>query len=153
MSNKERKRLRLEKMRAASEKQRLEHEQLGKQREKEALAETGKKNKKRNIIYSAVIIALVVGAYSAYSYYSKPGSFNDFAKCLSDKGAVMYGADWCKYTQEQRAMFGKSFKHVESRDYTEGPDIKITPTWVIDGKLYERVQSFEHLSALTGCEI
>ena len=64
----------------------------------------------------------------------------------------MYGADGCMYSQAQRTMFGKSFKYLDYEDYTKGPSIKITPTWIINGERYERVQSFERLSALTDCK-
>ena len=66
----------------------------------------------------------------------------------------MYGAiDWCHYTQEQAGMFGNSFKYITYKDYQERTDIKKTPTWEINGLLYENVQSFERLSALTGCPL
>ena len=65
---------------------------------------------------------------------------------------MIYGADFCKYTAEQKAMFGKSEKHLNYKDYTERQDIKITPTWIVNGQKYERVQSFEKLSELTGCK-
>ena len=67
---------------------------------------------------------------------------------------VMYGAmEWCKYTQGQRAMFGKSFKYINYHEFTELPGISKTPTWVINGKWYENAQSFDKLSGLTGCKI
>ena len=61
----------------------------------------------------------------------------------------MYGEDWCTNTQGQKAMFGKSFKYI---DYQVKTDLRIRPTWVIDENTYETVQSFQRLSALTGCE-
>ncbi|MBI2646852.1 hypothetical protein HYW99_00055 [Candidatus Woesearchaeota archaeon] len=106
------------------------------------------------------LIAIIVGlillttiVYSIYSY-TKPGKYDKFAKCLTDKGAVMYGAmDWCKFTQAQKAMFGKSFEYIDYRDYNELSGIKKTPTWVINGAWHENVQSFEKLTSLTGCEV
>ena len=66
----------------------------------------------------------------------------------------MYGAiDWCKYTQGQAHMFGKSFKYINYHDESELPEIKTRPTWVINGKWYEKVQSFETLSSVTGCPL
>ena len=71
------------------------------------------KNLKKFSIVAAIII-LIVGAVSfvAISYANSAGPYDKFAKCLSDKGAIMYGATWCKYTAEQKAMFGKSFKYL-----------------------------------------
>ena len=113
-----------------------------------------KKKKTKLIIYSVVfIIIILIGSLIAYSSFG-PSYYDDFAKCLSEKGAVMYGAiNWCKYTQAQAAMFGRSFKYINYHDEKELPDLKVRPTWVINGKWYETVQSFETLSEATGCKI
>ena len=66
----------------------------------------------------------------------------------------MYGAmDWCKFTQGQKAMFGRSFKHINYHEFDELPGIKTTPTWVINGEWHENVQTFDKLAALTGCRV
>ena len=83
----------------------------------------------------------------------KPGYYDNFAKCLSEKGAVMYGADFCQYSHAQKGMFGKSFKFINYKDFSKNPNVKTTPTWVINGRLIERVQSFDRLAELTGCSI
>lgn len=103
-----------------------------------------------------VVIGILMLAIITYSVYSasRPSAYDDFAKCLNEKGAVMYGAmDWCKYTQAQKAMFGYSFKYLNYHNFDELKDIKVTPTWVINGQRYENVQSFEKLSAITGCKL
>lgn len=104
-----------------------------------------------------VIVAIV--AILALVRASTPGQYDNFATCLNENGAVMYGAmGWCKYTQGQKAMFGKSFKYINYKEFTEYPkeqygDIKKTPTWIINGKVYENTQSFERLEELTGCTV
>ena len=105
-------------------------------------------------IIGAVIVLVAISAIG-FAFYNaqKPGLHDGFAQCLSEKGAVMYGASWCQYSQAQRGMFGKSFKYVDYRDFTEGPDIRFTPTWVIGGKKLEKVQSFDSLAQATGCRI
>ena len=54
-------------------------------------------------------------------------------------------------------MFGNSGKYL---DYVKCADnerlcnekgVKITPTWEINGKMYEQVQSFDTLASLSGC--
>ena len=130
-----------EESRRTQEEQNLRQEQLrleGKKRTK----------KKRTIITVATIIFLLTVAMITYAALS-PGKYDKFAKCLTEKGAVMYGENWCKYTNAQKGMFGKSFKYI---DYKQTSDLKVRPTWVIDGKRYETVQSFQRLSALTGCK-
>lgn len=100
---------------------------------------------------SALLVFLIV--YGVYSY-AKPGPYDNFAKCITGKGAVVYGAlSWCKYTQAQKAMFGNSFKYLNYKEHTEMPGIKKTPTWIINGMWYENVQSIDKLSQVTGCEI
>ena len=78
---------------------------------------------------------------------------DNFAKCLTDKGAVMYGASFCKYTHAQKGMFGNSIRFIDSRDFSEDLNVKKTPTWLINGKYYENMQSFDKLTAITGCVI
>ncbi|MBI4447848.1 hypothetical protein HY643_02615 [Candidatus Woesearchaeota archaeon] len=95
-----------------------------------------------------MIIIAVIGSLTAYFVLS-PGKYDDFAKCLTEKGAVMYGENWCKYTQAQKGMFGRSFKYV---NYVQKTGLRLRPTWVINGETYETVQSFEKLSELTGCK-
>ena len=65
----------------------------------------------------------------------------------------MYGAPWCKYTAGQKAMFGNSMKLIDYQDFTEDSNVKITPTWLINGAYYQNVQTFDRLSALTGCSL
>jgi len=112
-----------------------------------------KTSKLKVILWAAFIIIILAVSYSAYSL-TRPGPLDGFAKCLTEKGAVMYGAmDWCKYTQAQRGMFGNSFKYIDYHEHTELPGIRKTPTWVIDGKWYENAQSFDVLAQATGCKL
>src|SRR3989338_6664528 len=151
-SKKDIERLRKEKQRAEAEKQRQEH--LERERNLAEHKHSQKQKRKKTLIIAGSILATIILAISAYAAMRAltPGTWDNFAKCLSDKGVVMYGAlSWCKYTQEQAGMFGKSFKYLNYKDHTELPGIKKTPTWVIDGKWYENVQSFQTLAAATGC--
>jgi hypothetical protein len=133
---------------------RLKQEQRNVEREQALqakLAAAG--SRKRKLLWAfgslAVIIIIIAGVA-----FAMPGKLDKFATCLTDKGAVMYGAiEWCHYTQDQAGMFGKSFKLVNYQDYRDLPGIKKTPTWQINGALYENVQSLERLSALTGCPL
>ena len=153
LTKREKRRLRLEKLRHQSQESQKEHEQ--KLEQQKQLQEQSKSSKSKFYIIGA-IIGVIILATVVYSLYSlnKSGPYDNFAKCLSEKGAVMYGAmDWCKYTQAQKAMFGKSFKYLNYHEFNELPGIKKTPTWVINGAWYENVQAFEKLAALTGCKL
>ena len=101
-----------------------------------------------------VVIVLIVGGIGfSYINSKKPGPLDDFAKCLTEKGAVMYGASWCQYTQAQKRMFGNSMKFIDYRDFSENPEVKTTPTWFINGQKYEKTQSLDRLAAVTGCSL
>lgn len=153
LTKREKRRLRLDKLRQQSQESQKEYEQkLEQQRQ---IQEQNKGSKSKYYVIAAVISigVLSIIAYSVYSI-NKPGQYDNFAKCLTEKGAVMYGAlDWCKYTQAQKAMFGKSFKFINYHEFQNLPGIKKTPTWVINGAWYENVQPFDKLAALTGCKL
>ena len=108
------------------------------------------------LLISIVFILLVltgIGIGVGFVNANKPGLVDDFAKCLTEKGAVMYGAPLCKYTAGQKAMFGNSMRLIDYRDFTKDPNVEITPTWLINGAYYQNVQTFDRLSALTGCPL
>jgi glutaredoxin len=104
-------------------------------------------------------ILIVIGvAYSSISgYFVKPNISDDFAKCLTSKGAVMYGTEGCPHCKEQKEMFGESFKYVNyvecSKNLALCEQMGVTgyPTWIINGVQYSGAQSLEKLSELTGC--
>ena len=154
LTKREKRKLRLEKLRHQSHEAQKEYEhEIGQQ--KQMQEHHAKSPKSRYYIILAAIVAIVI-AIAGYSVYSagKPGPYDNFAKCLSEKGAVMYGAmGWCKYTQAQKGMFGKSFRYINYHEYQDLPGIKKTPTWVISGAWHENVQPFDRLAALTGCKL
>ena len=154
LSKREKRNLKLDKLRQESQVAQKEYEQRLEQ-QKQFQEHKIKSSKSKYYILASVILAAII-SIAAYSVYSikKPGPYDNFAKCLNEKGAVMYGAmGWCHFTQGQRAMFGKSFKYINYHEFNELQGIKKTPTWVINGQWYENVQSFEKLSALTECRI
>jgi hypothetical protein len=61
-----------------------------------------------------------------------------FAKCLTEKGWTMYGAEWCGHCKDQKALFGDSFQYIK---YVECPNntqlcldkgINGYPTWRVE---------------------
>lgn len=114
------------------------------------------KNHKKILIISivSIVFVLIVGGIG-FSYMNtlKPAALDGFAQCLTDKGAIMFGSSSCQYTHAQQGMFGNSARFIDSRDFTKDPNIKITPTWLINGDYYENVQTFDRLASLTGCEL
>lgn len=85
---------------------------------------------------------------------------DDFAKCLTAKGGVMYGATWCPHCQKVKADFGASFKYI---NYVECPldpkkcldqGVSSYPTWKFaDGAKLEGEESLAKISEVSGCPL
>ena len=119
----------------------------------------GKINLRKYFIFVVIVLIVIFSSFTIYSYMKKPGQYDEFAKCLTEKGVVVYGNDYCQYTNQQLNFFGKSKKYlnyvkcIDNKKLCDEKGIGITPTWEIDGKMYEQTQNFEQLSTLSGCEI
>lgn len=85
------------------------------------------------------------------------------AEHLTAQNAVMYGAFWCPYCEEQKELFGRAVKdlpYVECDPEGENAqpqlcrdkDIAGYPTWEINGEFYQGAQSLEELARLSGFE-
>ena len=116
--------------------------------------------KKKKAVWSiGILIVIVLGIWGIYNNQASPGEYDDFAVCLTEQGAKIYGTDWCSFCKQQKDMFGKSFKYVNyvncdfNKDECSSEGIQGYPTWKIDGEAYSGVQQFQRLSALTGCEL
>src|SRR3989338_3901688 len=77
----------------------------------------------------------------------------------SEKKLINLKKYFCQYTIKQLNFFGKSkdylnyVKCIDNPGVCEGKKVSITPTWEINGKMYEQVQTFEQLSAYSGCAL
>jgi len=111
------------------------------------------------LLIIGIVIVIGIVYYSISGYFVKTDNLDDFAKCLTSKGTVLYGAELCGHCKQQKEMFGESFKYV---NYVECPEnqalcnqkgITGYPTWIINGMPYPGVQPFEKLKELTGCSV
>ena|SRR3989338_4799052 len=118
-----------------------------------------KKSVKKYIMFSILLLAVIIVSYTFYVRSQRTGSYDEFAKCLTATGAVVYGNDFCQYTGKQLNWFGKSEQYLsyvkcaESEELCDNKGVKTTPTWEINGSMYEGVQSFEKLAEVSGCKI
>lgn len=55
------------------------------------------------ILILVIILVLITGCSETVI------TTDDFAKCLTEKGAKMYGTSWCGHCKNQKALFGDSF--------------------------------------------
>ena len=121
---------------------------------------------KKNILTWIIIVGAIVLSIGLLVYQNlKPGQYDEFAKCLKDKGAIFWGAFWCPHCQNQKKIFGNSAKllpYVEcslpsgksqTQECTD-KEIKGYPTWEFaDGSREVRVMSPKELAEKTGCAI
>ncbi len=105
-----------------------------------------------------MIVVISVSVYLSSGTMAQDGHYDEFAQCLTERGAVMYGAEWCRYCKRQKEMFGSSFEFI---NYVECPEdqqicdqegVKGYPTWIINGEVYRGLQDFSTLATATGCE-
>ena len=116
---------------------------------------------KKEYLIGALIIAILISfiAFTKVTEDTTPGKYDDFAKCLTDKGAVLYGTDLCSQCKNQEKMFGKSFRNINFIDCKDNIDaclaagIRIYPTWTFNSQTYEGIKYLGTLAEITGCEI
>ena len=98
---------------------------------------------------------------------SDKNKLDDFARCLTDKKAAMYGAFYCEHCKEQKDLFGDAAQYLpyvecvekgtrKITDQCKALGIRRTPTWIfeqsgdrVDGK----VLSLQELSQKSGCPL
>ena len=96
---------------------------------------------------------------------SESNTLDTFAKCLADKKTTMYGSFLCAHCDDQKKLFGSSFRYVPyvecsvrgSRQMTFpciAAQIRYTPTWIFaDNERRTGLQPLKDLSAKTGCTL
>ncbi len=116
-------------------------------------------------LFLLFIGGLVFSANITGYFASEPGKYDDFAKCLTEKGAKIYGAYWCPHCQDQKSDFGSSWKYVDyvECDLGNGQGQKQVcteagvsgyPTWIFaDGSSLSGEQSFSTLAKKTLCNL
>ncbi len=111
-----------------------------------------------SVVAIAAVAVLVVFSLSATG---KVSAKDGFAKCLSEKGVVMYGASWCSHCTNQKKAFGSSWQFVtyvecatatgQSEACTDA-GVLAYPTWFFsDGSKREGELTLQQLSQLSGC--
>lgn len=130
---------------------------------KEPIIEFLKKSPALLAIMAIAILGVAVAAFVLSQSAQEPvypeGALDNFAKCMTQNGAAMYGASWCSHCQEQKALFGSSFQYIKFVDCEESPDLctaaGITgfPTWIINGEKHMGTKPLDILAVYSGCEL
>jgi hypothetical protein len=112
-------------------------------------------------ITGLIAIGLIV---VALTQERTPSPYAPLAKCLTEKGAKMYGTWWCSHCERQKLMFGSAFADVnyvecspnrtrETAQACLDDGIKGFPTWrFADGTELNGEQEPETLAQKAGCE-
>lgn len=113
------------------------------------------KSKKNTLITWIIIIAVIIlGIVLATRSPNQSSVPEEIAQCIGEN-SMLYVQLGCTHCETQKQMFGDNYKSLNIIDCFYERDkcqnIKATPTWLIDGKYYEGVQSIERLQNLTGC--
>jgi hypothetical protein len=120
----------------------------------------------RTTIIIIVVIAVIVAGALAYRY-KHDHQYDAFAKCLKDRGLIMYGAYWCPHCADQKALFLGAAKYLpyhecgvqgdsrQENDSCKDAGIKKFPTWQFPptGERIEGDLSLEALSDRSGCPL
>jgi hypothetical protein len=109
------------------------------------------------ITWTLIVVAVLMAAVLIYGLWPRPSPYIGFAKCLTAKGVVMYGTDFCEHCQAQKRAFGTAFKEVAyiNCDYSRTcAELGIAgyPTWILaNGSRMLGEQPLFELAASTGC--
>ena len=126
------------------------------------------KKSHKGIWIIGLIIVIVVVLFFLLTKKSSGASQSEidtFTKCITEKGAVMYGAFWCPHCARTKKMFGSSFKYVkyvecDPRGDNEQSELCISKgidkydTWEFaDGSRLVSEPTFAQLGENTGCPV
>lgn len=114
----------------------------------------------------AIIAAVIIGIAVLFWFVwrvGEPGgnaSVTALAQCLAERGAVMYGAEWCSHCQNQKNMFGDAFKYISYVECPKNPaqclaaGINGYPTWTFPGGVrLEGEQELKKLAEAGECAL
>lgn len=121
-----------------------------------------------------VIVVVIVGIIVLSWFVLHGGESGEntpvaaLAQCLAQKGATVYGAEWCPHCQNQKNMFGEAFKYISYVECPKNPaqclaaGITGYPTWtfpstnsgqVANGSRLEGEQELGKLAEASGCAL
>jgi len=102
------------------------------------------------LIAAAILLILVFWPHHVAGQQS-------LARCLTDKGVTMYGADTCEACQNQKKILGEDFKNIKYVNceffYNECRKMNIAtyPVWTFGERKLLGTQTRSALAAFAGC--
>jgi len=118
------------------------------------------KIEKKHLYFMVAILVVFALGFWTYHSITSPGKYDDFAKCLTEKGFVMAGTDWCSNCQNQKGYFGKSFKFIDYKNcdinkaWCQENGVNRYPTWILsDDTKITGAKHLDELSRLSNCTL
>ncbi len=129
------------------------------------------KKRTRVLVTAFVVIALIIVLYYGTRTFSmitglvikhektEQEKIETLAKCLTEKGVVMYGSASCPHCTAQKSDFGEGFKLITYVECTEHGEkcieagAQYVPMWKINNENYFGKKNFSELAQLSGCEL
>ncbi len=118
--------------------------------------------KKTTVNVLLTILLLIIAGCAG----SGPGqNYDGFAKCITSKGATMYGTYWCAACAAQKKEFGDSFRYInyiecDPRGKNSQSELCLKkgiasyPTWEFSDKSKKTgAKSLKDLAETTNCEL
>ncbi len=119
------------------------------------------KNKKVLIVLGIFLAGILFFSFSGEKV--EDGKYDNFAKCLTESEAKIYGAYWCGNCKSQKKTFGNSWKYVNYIECDEGNSqtaecknagITAYPTWEFaEGSRLTGNLLLQQLSSITDCPL
>lgn len=117
----------------------------------------------KKLLLGAVAVVLIIGILYLLDE-NTPGTYDEFAECLSENNVTMYGTFWCPHCKNQKEMFGKSWKFVDyvecsTDDYQQtqvclDAGIRGYPTWEFsDGSRQAGEITIDRIALASGCKL
>ncbi|MCS6982640.1 MAG: hypothetical protein NZL83_00435 [Candidatus Absconditabacterales bacterium] len=104
-------------------------------------------------------ILIILAACTGSTPETASPELNAFAQCLTQKGAIFYGTEWCQFCQQQKNLFLDAIQYITFVDCDKNrlacstAGIQSYPTRVINGTNAAGVQSLEFLASQSGCPL
>lgn len=100
---------------------------------------------------------MIIVGILVYKNYNQITPEEKTMRCIAEK-SVLYSKTTCVLCKQQKEILGNYIELFKIAECDETPEIcllkqiKATPTWEINGKLYSGVKSIKELADLAGCE-
>jgi glutaredoxin len=103
------------------------------------------KIKRLSILVVLLLTAVLLSACGEPAGPKPPGKYADVAKCLTQKGVIMYGAYWCPHCAAQKKIFGDDFQFITYQECDDAgtngnhklcleKGVTSYPTWIFPGQ-------------------